>query len=127
MSRKSVKNSIDHYQRARLCFVQTMSAFADKPSTIHFLKDLNVVDLIVPLLADKVPSIQHAALATLGKLMCAKHVDIRQEVLERNLVALVLKDLTKQNKHYKKTALHMLTCVAQQDERCAGLIEDKGK
>lgn len=131
MSRLSVKNCVETYQRARLAFVQSMSGFADKPHTTDLLKEFNCVDLIVPLLHDLIPSIRHVALVTLAKILCSGK--FAQEMLELDVMKTVLKELStpnhkSENKHirsYKKTALHMLGCVAE-DERFEKLL-DKGE
>lgn len=122
MSRSTVKTCIEQYQRSRLCFIQTMAAFASKRHTSQFLAEFNVLDLIAPLLCDQVEAIQHAALVTLSKLMCAKRVKMK-DVLRRGLISKVLKQYSKRNKYYKMAALGFLTCAVEQDERVANIIQ----
>lgn len=126
MSRKSVQNAINSYQRARLCFIQNMSILADKASTRAMLQEMNILDLVMPLLNDKVSSIQQGALATLGKMLCAKNLDMTRKIRETDLLRVVLKNMSGQNKHYKRSALHILACAVR-DSTCEEMIGNEGK
>uniref|UniRef100_A0A8D9FIU3 Sperm-associated antigen 6 n=1 Tax=Cacopsylla melanoneura TaxID=428564 RepID=A0A8D9FIU3_9HEMI len=115
MSRNSIRNCLEDYQRARLCFVRTMFSFSEKPYTLQLLQEFDFLDLLLPLLADRVHSIQHTALVTLGRLAAAK--PLLQEILDKGVLASVLHKFNQQSKLYKKTALHVLTDLMNKDER----------
>lgn len=71
----------------------------------------------------RVHSIQHTALATLGKLTQAEG-KLTQEILDKGVMRTVLKDFSQQSKLYKKTALHVLSDVIVRDKRFAELTDE---
>ena len=54
---RSVLQSFDEYQRARVKFVQTIAELATRPQNIEALQKSGVMALLRPLLLDNVPSI----------------------------------------------------------------------
>ncbi|KAL1459243.1 hypothetical protein WDU94_011248 [Cyamophila willieti] len=124
MSRQAVKSCVDRYEKDRLCFIQTITALAEKPHMLDVMQELHCLDLLIPLIDDKVLSIQHNALSLLEKLMCMKKLS--QEFLEKGLMNKMLRDFNNRDGHYKKSLLNMLSCFVKQDPRFVKLIIDKG-
>lgn len=84
------------YQKARLLFVQSVTDLSSKSSNIDCLEAADVINLLCPLLADIVPSIQHMAAIALGKL--ANHnIKLAQAILKGNILSQLLKNIDKQN------------------------------
>ncbi|KAL1458127.1 hypothetical protein WDU94_008298 [Cyamophila willieti] len=121
MSRSSIKFCIQQYQKARLCFIQTMCSFADKPHTLPLLKEFRIRNLIEPLLTDPTEAIEHAAVSFLAKLICTKETNSRH-ILATGLMKKVLKHFHRRNNHYKITALHMMGCASPQHAKIDKLI-----
>lgn len=86
----------DQYQKARLSFVQSVADLSSKAINIDCLEAAGVIDLLRPLLADAVPSIQHMAAITLGKL--ANHNSrLAHAVVRKDVLSQLLKNIDKQN------------------------------
>lgn len=86
----------DQYQKARLLFVQSVADLSTKPNNIECLEAAGVIDLLQPLLADVVPSIQHLAAISLGKL--ANHSPkTAHAIVRRDIFSQLLRNIDKQN------------------------------
>lgn len=85
----------DHYQKARMQFVQTVTDLASRPHNIEYLDNAGALDLLCPLLWDVTPSIQQLTAIALGRL--ANHdVKIARAILSRNILPQILKKIDKQ-------------------------------
>ncbi|EZA50312.1 Sperm-associated antigen, partial [Ooceraea biroi] len=111
----------DQYQKARLSFVQSVADLSSKPNNIDCLEAAGAIDLLRPLLADAVPSVQHMAAITLGKL--ANHNSrLAHAVVRRDVLSQLLKNIDKQNKFYKKAALFVLRAIAKHSPESALIV-----
>ncbi|CAD1480126.1 unnamed protein product, partial [Heterotrigona itama] len=111
----------DQYQKARLFFVQSIADFSSKTNTIECLEAAGVLDLINPLLTDPIPSIQHTAAIALGKITNNSH-RLAQAVIRMDILPQLLKNITKQNKFYKKAALFVLRAIARHSPELASMV-----
>ena len=99
MTARLIIQVFDQYQRARLSFVQSVADFASKPYNVECLEAAGALDLLYPLLADHVPSIQHMAAVALGKLANNNH-RIAQTIIRKDMLPQLLKNIDKQNQLY---------------------------
>jgi len=76
--------------------VQSVADLSSKPNNIDCLEAAGVIDLLRPLLADTMPSIQHMAAITLGKL--ANHNSrVAHAVIRKDVLSQLLRNIDKQN------------------------------
>ncbi|XP_067213594.1 sperm-associated antigen 6-like [Linepithema humile] len=121
MTARTILQVFDQYQKARLLFVQSVADLASKPNNIDSLEAAGAIDLLRPLLADSVPSIQHMAAIALGKL--ANHNSrLAYVVVRKDILPQLLKNIDKQNKFYKKAALFVLRAIAKHSSELALIV-----
>jgi len=76
--------------------VQSVADLSSKPNNIECLEAAGVIDLLYPLLVDTMPSIQHMAAISLGKL--ANHNSrIAHAVIRKDVLSQLLRNIDKQN------------------------------
>ncbi|XP_029041791.1 sperm-associated antigen 6-like [Osmia bicornis bicornis] len=121
MTARLIIQVFDQYQRARLSFVQSVADFASKPYNVECLEAAGALDLLYPLLADHVPSIQHMAAVALGKLANNNH-RIAQTIIRKDMLPQLLKNIDKQNKFYKKAALCVIRGIAKHSPELASIV-----
>ncbi|XP_025994255.1 sperm-associated antigen 6 isoform X2 [Solenopsis invicta] len=121
MTARSILQVFDQYQKARLLFVQSVADLASKPNNIDCLEAAGAIDLLRPLLADAVPSIQHVAAIALGKL--ANHNSrLAHAIIKKDVLSHLLKNIDKQNKFYKKAALFVMRAIAKHSPELALIV-----
>jgi len=76
--------------------VQSIADLSSKSINIDCLEAAGVINLLCPLLADTVPSIQHMAAIALGKL--ANHNSrLAHAIIRKDVLSHLLKHINKQN------------------------------
>ncbi|XP_014472236.1 PREDICTED: sperm-associated antigen 6-like [Dinoponera quadriceps] len=112
---------LDQYQKARLLFVQSVVDLSSKSINTDCLETTGIIDLLCPLLADIVPSIQHMTAIALGKL-ANRNIKLAQAIIKRNILSQLLQNIDRQNKFYKKAALFVLRSIAKHSSELALII-----
>ncbi|XP_017884671.1 sperm-associated antigen 6-like isoform X3 [Ceratina calcarata] len=121
MTARSILQVFDQYQKARLFFVQSIADFASKSNTVECLEAAGVLDLLSPLLTDPVPSIRHMAAIALGKI-ANNNSRLAQAVVRMDILPQLLKNISKQNKFYKKAAVFVLRAIAKHSPELASMV-----
>nr|CAH7769107.1 unnamed protein product [Callosobruchus chinensis] len=82
---RTVLQTFDTYQKARLQFVQCVADLAVREQNCELLLNAGILELLRPLLTDPCVQIQQCAAVALGKLV---HNDaaIADQLLEQNFV-----------------------------------------
>ncbi|XP_031833082.1 sperm-associated antigen 6 isoform X3 [Nomia melanderi] len=111
----------DQYQKARILFVQSVADLATRPNNIECLEAAGALDLLHPLLTDPVPSIQHMAAIALGKI-ANNDCRLAQAIIKKDILPQLLKNISKQNKFYKKAALFVIRAIAKHSSELASII-----
>eukprot|EP00965_Chrysotila_dentata_P236340 6201265-Pleurochrysis_carterae.AAC.4 len=115
---RAVLQVFENYQKARVCFVQTVAELATRPQNIEALQNAGVMQLLRPLLLDNVPSIQQSAALALGRL--ANYNDeLAEAVVSNEVLPQLVYSLSEQNRFYKKAAAFVLRAVAKHSPQLA--------
>ncbi|KAF5272806.1 hypothetical protein FQA39_LY07833 [Lamprigera yunnana] len=121
MTARSIFQVFDVYQKARINFVQTVSDLASRTQNIEYLNQAEALDLLQPLLSDRCSQIQQCAAVAIGRLV---NYDVKaaQQFLNQNCLPLLLRDIEKQNKYYKKAALFVIRSLCAHNEEMASIV-----
>nr|CAH7723586.1 unnamed protein product [Callosobruchus chinensis] len=113
---RTVLQTFDTYQKARLQFVQCVADLAVREQNCELLFNAGILELLRPLLTDPCVQIQQCAAVALGKLV---HNDaaIADQLLEQNFVPIFLNNLTIGNKYQKKAILFALRSICKHSDR----------
>lgn len=76
--------------------MQSVADLSSKPNNIDCLEAAGAIDLLRPLLADVVPSIQHVAAIALGK-MANHNSRLAHAVIRKDVLSHLVKNIDKQN------------------------------
>ncbi|XP_011301604.1 sperm-associated antigen 6-like [Fopius arisanus] len=126
MTGRMILQAFNDYQIARLTFVKTISDLASRPENINALELAGVLNLLEPLLTDKNPSVQQHAVIALGRLVNF-NVRLAEDVIKRNVITGLIKNIDKQNKFLKKAVLFVLRAVSKHSmEMARGVVEAGG-
>ncbi|KAF5271133.1 hypothetical protein FQR65_LT17713 [Abscondita terminalis] len=101
MTARSILQVFDTYQKARICFVQAVADLALRQQNMEYLCQAGVLDLLIPLFTDPCMQIQQCAAIAVGRL-ASFDSSIAQDVINRNCLPLLLRDLEKQNRYFLK-------------------------
>ncbi|XP_001603009.1 sperm-associated antigen 6-like [Nasonia vitripennis] len=125
MTARIISQVFDHYQKARMQFVQTVTDLASRPHNIEYLDNAGVLDLLCPLLWDVTPSIQQLTAIALGRL--ANHdVKIARAILNKNILPRILKKIDKQTEFFKKAASFLLRALVKHTPEMAMRVVSEG-
>ena len=92
---------------------------------IEVLQQAGVMQLLRPLLLDKVPSIQQSAAIALGRLANYSD-DLAEAVVEEEILPQLVYSLSEQNRFYKKAAAFVLRAVAKHSPPLAQAVVNSG-
>ncbi|XP_018335168.1 sperm-associated antigen 6-like [Agrilus planipennis] len=125
MTARAVYQVFDQYQKSRLNFAQTVGDLALRPVNIQYLIDAGALSLLYHLLSDICIQIQNAAAIAVGRII---HHDAKAgcTVLNMGYVPVLLKDIEKKNKHYKKSALFVLRSLCKHSAEHAEAVLNSG-
>ncbi|XP_044000963.1 sperm-associated antigen 6-like [Aphidius gifuensis] len=121
MTSRTIVHAMHEYQIARLNFVKSMSDLASRSQNIENLEAAGVLNLLGPLVIDINPTVQHTAVTALGKI--ANHDErLARAVVNMKFISQLLKNIEKQNKFFKKSALFVLRSVVKHSPELAKLV-----
>ena len=89
---------------------------------IEVLQQAGVMQLLRPLLLDKVPSIQQSAAIALGRLANYSD-DLAEAVVEEEILPQLVYSLSEQNRFYKKAAAFVLRAVSKHSPQLAQVMQ----
>lgn len=125
MTAKNILNTLEQYQKARVSFVQSINEFASRPQNAEYLLKCNILELVTPLCADPIPSIQNNAVTALGKL-ASHRSDIANSVVQHGSIVKMIKDLDKRPNFYKKSAMFCLKSVVKHNAKLSESVVQIG-
>lgn len=123
---RAILQVFEEYQAERTKFVQKVTELAARPQNVEALENAGVIDLLRPLLMDRmVPSIQQSAALAFGRL--ASHSEqMAEAVVTHEVLPYLVGSLSDQNRYYKKAACFVLQKVAKHSAELAGQVVEAG-
>ncbi|KAI4454662.1 sperm-associated antigen 6 armadillo repeat-containing [Holotrichia oblita] len=121
MTARSILQVFDRYQKERVAFVQNIAELAIRPQNVDILNQAHVLALLRPLLSDICVQIQQCAIIALGRLV-NHDVKVAQEILNQDFIPLLIRNIDKKNKYYKKAVLFVLRSVCKHDAEMANVV-----
>ncbi|KAK4877934.1 hypothetical protein RN001_010440 [Aquatica leii] len=125
MTARSILQVFDNYQKARISFVQTVADLAMRQQNVEYLNQAGALDLLLPLITDRCTQIQQCAAIAIGRLVNFD-AKLAQQVISRNCLPLLLRDIEKQSKYYKKAALFVVRSLCGHNEELASIVATSG-
>ncbi|KAK5638658.1 hypothetical protein RI129_012953 [Pyrocoelia pectoralis] len=125
MTARSIFQVFDQYQKARITFVQTVSDLALRSQNIDYLNKGGALELLQTLLSDTCVQIQQCAAIAIGRMVNCD-AQLARQVINRNCLPLLLRDIEKRNKYYKRAALFVLRSLSGHDEELASVVANSG-
>lgn len=122
---KAVIQPFEEYQKCRIMFVQTVAELANRPKHIESLRNVNVMELLAPLLSDPVTSIKQSAALAIGRL--AKHSrELAKKIVENEgkIISQLLEPYDIQNTFYKKAICFVISSVARHSTELARKVAE---
>lgn len=93
---RTVLQTFEIYQKARVQFVQTVAELAERKANIEALLSCKVMDLLRPLLLDNVIGIRQSAALALGKL-AGYSDEIAESIVQNGILPHLVSSLSEQN------------------------------
>ncbi|KAB0790956.1 hypothetical protein PPYR_02756 [Photinus pyralis] len=125
MTARSIFQVFDQYQKARISFVQTVGELALRSQNVEYLRQAGALELLQSLLSDTCVQIQQCAAIAIGRMV---HCDVRlaKQVINRNCLPLLLRDIERQNKYYKRAVLFVIRSLTGHNEEIASVVVSSG-
>ncbi|GJQ81956.1 hypothetical protein Trydic_g20421 [Trypoxylus dichotomus] len=121
MTTRSILQVFDRYQKERVAFVQNIAELAIRPQNVDLLHQAHVLELLRPLLTDICIQIQQCAIIALGRLV-NHDVRLAQQILSQDFISLLIHNIDKKNKYYKKAVLFVLRSLCKHDAEMASMV-----
>ncbi|KRT83887.1 Armadillo repeat containing protein [Oryctes borbonicus] len=121
MTTRSILQVFDRYQKERVAFVQNIAELAIRPQNVDVLHQAHVLELLRPLLTDICVQIQQCAIIALGRLV-NHDVRVAQQILTQDFIPLLIHNIDKKNKYYKKAVLFVLRSLCKHDAEMATIV-----
>ena len=126
MSQKTIQPGIqrihalafEKYQSARREFVNTIAESARKPENIDSLMQLQVLQLLRPLLLDTVSAIQQTAALAIGRLANSRD-NYAEQIVSTGILPEVVNGLHSQDKHYIRNSSFVIRTIGRHSPELA--------